>query len=100
MMFEVDVKNLVENLKNLEKAEDVGLSDGAQYLLEQVYHTLIRDESLTVGEIDFSRFTCEELQEFTDYLKCDLHSKTGKIESVRELFAEHSPKVVSQRVFF
>ena len=100
MLFEVDIKKLVKKLKNSEEAESVGLSAGAQYLLEQVYRTLVMESPLTVGEVDFSKFDYEDVQEFTGYFKHDLNSKTKKIESAHELFANYSPKVISQRAFF
>ena len=100
MVFEVDISKLITNLKEAKEVKATELSDGVQYLLEHVYRKLIADNPLTVGDIDFSRFTYGDVQDYDDHLNADVNSNAEKAERIHQMFTKYKPKVISERAFF
>ena len=100
MVVEVDIAKLVKNLKKEKEVKPADLSDGVRYLTNMVYYTLINDMPLTVGDIDFERFTHEEIITFTAHIKNNVLKKSEKTERVYDLFDKYRPKIIKQRTFF
>ena len=100
MVITVDVAKLVKNLQNAKEATPAELSDGACYLMKTVYDTLMADQPLTIGDIDFERFSHDEAWEFAGHIKNDVLEKNDVVANVHKLFSGYRPKINARRAFF
>ena len=100
MLFSIDMIRLVERLRQAEEAEKIELSDGVRYLMETVYSTLLANEHLAIGDIDFTCFEHEDVWDFKTHLDENVEKKKENVEKVRALFQRYQPKALARRTFF
>jgi len=100
MVIEVDIKKLVENLKNEKGAEPAKLSEGTKYLMDTVFSVLVADKPLRVGDIDFKKFTQQECWDFSHHVLNTLGEKSNKVEGIHNFFHRCKPKITARRAFF
>lgn len=78
--MELNIKEFADQVMELEDNRTVQREEGLQYLYDTVYAALAREKSITLSDIDFSRFTADEYEEFYREL-------TGKAKDINRLFS-------------
>ncbi len=79
-MMELNIKEFADKVKELDDNRNRQREEGLQYLYDTIYAVLARDESITLSDIDFSRFTADEYDEFCREL-------TGNAKNIDRLFS-------------
>lgn len=95
--MELNIKEFADKVMELEDNRNVQREEGLQYLYDTVYAALVREESITLSDIDFSRFTADEYEEFYR----ELTGEAKDIERLFSIFDKSLPCIISAgRMFF
>lgn len=95
-MIELNIKEFADKVRELEDNRNVQREEGLQYLYDTIYAVLAREERITLSDIDFSRFTYDEYDEFCR----ELTSNEKDIKSLYSVFDKSLPCSVSARTMF
>lgn len=100
MIREVDIRALVQNIRRIGAEKPKELSEGVRYLYERLYAPLQAEQTVTIGDIDFTRFTHEESWDFAAYINGNVLVRESQAEALYRVFSESPPKALPQRTFF
>lgn len=95
--MELDVKMFLDSVKELKDTQSEEREAGLKYLYDVVFATLMKKGEIYLSDIDFSRFTDDEYNEFYH----DAEAKTNNAERLYSLFDKAAPCGMSEnRMFF
>jgi hypothetical protein len=100
MMREADVSLLVQNLRQAEALKPKELSKGVRYLLEHLYAPLMADQTVMIGDIDFTRFTHAESWDFAAYINGDVAPREAQGAALFSVFSRACPRALRRSTFF
>jgi predicted component of type VI protein secretion system len=103
MELTLNFKKLSKGLQRAQSVETAPmppLSGGVWYLTERVAYPCFADAPLTLGELDFSRFTEDDLWALQDSLNTRDDDRMEGFARVWKAGAEAKPKRIGKRIFF
>lgn len=81
-MIRLDMKKLLEVLSVVEGRENLTEKPVLGYLHELIVLSIIRDETITITEVDFEAFTLADLEEYYKYVIDVVENTFPKIEQL------------------
>lgn len=102
MKLEIDQNKLLKQLAKAPACNPIQASGYAgeinTYLIERFLQPMHEDRLPTIGELDFSAFDLDELDEFGDYIK-NSSQMSSRIDSWCNTFRAAEPIAQKQRAF-
>ena len=96
--MKMDLKGLCSLLAQAAEEESVPSQDCSSYLLENVLRPLMRDETILLKDIDFSRFDLSEVHILGDYYE-GLEMQGQKLNQIVGVIARIEPSACKARRF-
>ena len=96
--MKMDLKGLCTRLAQAKEEETVSTKGVDEYLLNKVLRPLMRNETVLLKDIDFSRFDSDDLQRLTNYYEA-LEIEGRKLMQVVGFVANMEPAACKARRF-